>query len=123
MITIVNEFGRFKYNRLHMGMCTSGDIFQAKLDKLLGDIECVKTYIDDILVLIKNSFEKHIEQRIIIFVTLRAAVLKVHAPKLNLGLKDIHYLGYVITREGIKPDLKKVQGIKNLRRPYTITEV
>ena len=44
-----------------MGMYASVDIFQAKVDKLLGDIEGVKTYIGDILVLIKDSFEKHIE--------------------------------------------------------------
>ena len=43
-----------------MGMCASGDIFQSEVDKLLGDIEGVKTYIDDILVLGKDRFEKHI---------------------------------------------------------------
>ena len=57
MKTIVTEFGKFGYNRLPMGMCASGDIFQAKVDKLLGDIEGVKTYIDNILVLSKDSFE------------------------------------------------------------------
>ena len=59
----------------------------------------------------------------IILIRLRAAGLKVNAPNCSLGLKDILYLGYVITREGIKPDPKKLQGIMNLRRPYTITEV
>ena len=54
MTTIVTEFGKFRYNRLYMGMCASGDIFQAKVDKLLGDIEGVRTYIDDILVLRKG---------------------------------------------------------------------
>ena len=44
-----------------MGMCALGDIFQAKLDKLLGDIEGVKRYIDNILVLIKYIFSKHIK--------------------------------------------------------------
>ena len=43
-----------------MGMCASGDIFQAKVDELLGDTEGVKTYIYDILVLDKDSFESHI---------------------------------------------------------------
>ena len=56
MTTIVTEFRKFRYNRLPMGMCASGDIFQAKLDELLGDIEGVKKYIDDILVLSKDSF-------------------------------------------------------------------
>ena len=54
MTTIVTEFGKFRYNRLPMGMCASGDIFQVKLDKLSSDIKGVKTYIDDILVLGKG---------------------------------------------------------------------
>ena len=36
--TIVTEFGKLKYNRLPMGMYASGDIFQVKLDELLGGI-------------------------------------------------------------------------------------
>ena len=56
MTTIVTEFGKFEYNRLPMGMCASGDIFQAKVDELLGDFEGIKTYIDDILVLGKGIF-------------------------------------------------------------------
>ena len=56
MMTIVTEFGIFRYNRLPIGMCASGDILQAKGDELLGDIEGVKTYIYDILILRKNRF-------------------------------------------------------------------
>ena len=42
MPDIVTGFGKFRYNRLPMGMCASGDILQAKIDKLLGDIKDVK---------------------------------------------------------------------------------
>ena len=77
-----------------MGMCASRDIFQAKVYKLVGDIKGVKTYVYDILVLGKDSFEKNIDQMIIIFGRLRAAGLKVNAPKFSFGLKKIPYLGY-----------------------------
>ena len=70
-----------------MGMCASVDIFQAKVDKLLSDIEFVEMYIDDILVLSKDNFENHIYQLRIIFCRLRAAGLKFNAPKWILGLK------------------------------------
>ena len=60
MMTIVTEFGKFRYNRAPRGMCALGDIFQAKADDLLDDIEGVKTYIDDILVLRKEILFKHI---------------------------------------------------------------
>ena len=43
-----------------MGMCTLGDTFQYKLDDLLSDIKGVKLYINDILVLSKEIFSKHI---------------------------------------------------------------
>ena len=122
MKTINNEFGKFRYNRLPMGMCASVDIFQAKVDKILGDIEGVKMQIYDILVLSKDKFENNIDQIRIIFGRLRDAGLKVNAPKCSFGLKDIPYLGYLITREGIKPDPKKVKGIMDIGRPATNTE-
>ena len=95
-------------------MCTSVDIFQANADKLLGDIKGIKIYIDDILVLFKGGFKNHIEHLRIIFGRLCAAGLKVNALKCVFGLKEIIYLGCVITREGIKPGPKKVKGIMDL---------
>ena len=43
-----------------MRMCASGDIFKAKVDDLLSNIEGLKMCIDDILFLSKDSFEKYI---------------------------------------------------------------
>ena len=48
--------------------------------------------------------------------------MKVTAPKYSFWLKEIPYLGYIITREGIKPDPKKFQGIIDLGLPTTSTE-
>ena len=106
MTTIDTEFGKLKYDRLPMGMYASGDIFQAKVDEPLGDIEGIKMCINDILVLGKDIFKNHIDQMRITFGRLRAAGLKVNTPKCSFGLKDMHYLGYVITRKVIKPNPK-----------------
>ena len=123
MTTIVTKFGKFRYNRLHMGVCASGYTLQAKVYELLGDIKGLKTYIDDILVSIKDLFRKHIEQPRIILGRFSAAGLKVNALKFSFGLKEITYLGYVIKREGIKPEPNKVQGIIYIRKPDTTTKV
>ena len=45
--------------------------FQAKVNKILTDIERVKAYIDDILVLNKGTFEEHMYQLIICFSHIR----------------------------------------------------
>ena len=123
MTTIVTEFGKFRYNCLPMGMCVSGDIFQAKVNELLGDIDGVKAYIDDILVLCKGSFDDHMQQLRLCFSRIQQAGLKINAKKCSFGLKEIPYLGYIITREGIKPDSKKIQGIMDIERPKTTTDV
>ena len=90
MTTIVTEFVKFRYNRLPMGMCSLGDIFQDKVNKLLGDVEAVKTYIDDILVLSKESFYKHTEKLRIIYGKLNAKYLKLNALKCSFVLNYIH---------------------------------
>ena len=84
-MTIVTGFGRFRYNRLPMGMCASGYIFQAKVDKLIRNIEGVKMYIDDIIISSKDIFEKRIGQLIIIFGRLCDSGLKVNAHKCSFG--------------------------------------
>ena len=82
-----------------MGICPSSDIFQSKLYDLLGDIERIKTYIDNILVLGKGKFYQHIYQIIFIFVRICAAGLKVNAPKCSFVLNHITYL-YAILLHG-----------------------
>ena len=58
----------------------------------------------------------------IIFGRFRAEGLRVNAPKCSFGLNAIHYLGYVISQEGIKLDTKKVKGITDFGRPTTMNE-
>ena len=62
MTMIVTEFGKFRCNCLPVGMCALGYIFQAKVYKLLGNIEDVKTYIYVIFTLNKEFFVKHIKK-------------------------------------------------------------
>ena len=84
---IITEFGKFKYNHLPMGMCASEDIFQDKLVEMHADIEGVKTYIGDILVLIKERFSKHIEALRIIFGRFQISGLTLNASNFSFRLK------------------------------------
>ena len=102
-------------------MYNSGDIFQAKVDEMLGDIEFVKICINDILVLSKERIYKHIEQPMIIFGRLCAAGLNVNSTKCSVVLKEIPYLRYVIPWEGIKTDPNKLQGFIDTGRSTTMT--
>jgi hypothetical protein len=53
---------------------------------------------------------------------LRDAELKVNAAKLLFCAHEIEYLGYILTRDGIKPQPKKVQAILALNPPNNVKE-
>ena len=53
MKTIVTKFQKLIYNNIPIDMCSLVDTFKSKVDKLLSDIDGVKKYIDDMLILIK----------------------------------------------------------------------
>ena len=86
MEKISTEGGKFRYNFILMVMCASGYIFQVKVDKILSDTNGVKTYIDGILLLIKEIFSKHIENTIFIFSRVCTLVLKVNAPRYRFAV-------------------------------------
>ena len=121
--TIVTEFGKFRYTCLPMGMVISGDLFQSKMYDLIGDIKGVRIYIDNILCIGKSSFAEHIKQLEEIFCRFLKAGLKVNAAKCSFGLREIPYLGYIISVDSVKPDPKKIQGIMDLTKPQTAKEM
>jgi hypothetical protein len=49
--------------------------------------------------------------------------LKVNAAKSFFCTHEIEYLGYILTREGIKPQHKKVQAILMLNLPNSVKEL
>jgi hypothetical protein len=54
---------------------------------------------------------------------LHDAGLKLNATKSLFCAHEIEYLGYILTREGIEPQLKKVQAILALNLPKNVKEL
>ena len=84
LCTIVLPWGKYEYLRLPMGLCNSPDIFQEKMSELMSGLEFARAYIDDLLIVSNDSFEKHLEHMEIVFTRLAKAGLKVNATKLLL---------------------------------------
>ncbi len=121
--TIVFPWGIYRYKRLPMGVACSPDIFQAKMNGLFADLEWVLAYIDDLLVLTTDSFEDHLEKLDTVLQRLRDAGLQVNAAKSNFAAKEIEYLGYTLSREGISPQKSKVAAILALEPPTNVKQL
>ena len=107
LCTIVLPWGKYKYQRLPMGLKNSPDTFQEKMSELLSGLEYVRTYIDDLLAITSGSWEDHLDKLDIILTRLQEAGLKVNAPKSFFGRSELECLSYWITRDGIQPMQKE----------------
>jgi hypothetical protein len=106
-----------------MGYAGSADIFQAEMMDLMESLEYVRAYIDDLLVITRGTLEDHLEKLGEVLRRLREAGLKVNAAKSFFCTHEIEYLGYILTRGGIKPQQKKVQAILALNPPNNVKEL
>ena len=86
-------------------------------------LEFARAYLDNLLYHSKGRFIEHLEDVEKFLIHLQNANLKVNASKLSFGRTRIEYLGYVVTRNGIKPQPKKIEAILKVARPLTVKEV
>jgi hypothetical protein len=67
LCTTILPWGKYHYRRLPMGIKNSPDIFQAVINDLLGDLDFVQVYLDDILITSSGSFQDHLKKLKIVF--------------------------------------------------------
>ncbi len=123
MCTIIFPWGQYSHQRLPMGFARSADIFQAEMGNLMATLEYVRAYIDNLLVITKSSHDDHLDKLEQIFIRLWDAGLKVNAAKLVFCAQETEYLGYILTRGGIKPQPKTVQAILAFNPPSEVKEL
>jgi hypothetical protein len=114
MCTIIFPWRKYSYKRLTMGFGGSAGIFQAQIMDLMASLQFVQAYMDDLLIIMRRILDKHLQKMETVLTRLRDAGLKVYAAISLFCAHEIDYLGYIVTREGIKPQSKKVQAILTL---------
>ncbi len=90
-----------------MGFGGSANIFQAQIMDLMAFLKFVQAYMDDLLIITRQTLDKHLRKMETVLTRLRDAGLKGNATKTSFCGHEIEYLGYILTREGIKPQSKK----------------
>ncbi len=78
---------------------------------------------DDLLIITRGILDKHLQKMETVLTRLRDTGLKVNAAKSLFCAHEIKYLGYILTREEIKPQSKEVQAILALNQPNNVKEL
>jgi len=76
------------------------------------------------LCITRGTLEDHLVDKLEeVLKRLRDAGLKVNAAKSFFCAHEIKYLGYMLTRGGIKPQMKKVQAMLAIQPPTNVKEL
>ena len=79
-------------------------------------------FIDDILVYSKDAQEHEQHLRIVLQI-LRKKKLFAKLSKCDFWHKEVSFLGHIVSIEGIRVDLTKIEAIVNCKPPRNVTEV
>lgn len=116
--------GLFEFNVLPFGLTNSPSTFQRLMDLVLADLQwttCL-VYLDDIIVF-GRDFAEHLQRLDQVLSKLKMAHLKVKPAKCNFFSTKVHYLGHVISAEGVMADPEKVEAVRGWPTPKNQTEV
>ena len=121
------ELGLFEWRRMPFGLCNASATFQRTIARALHKIvnregSMVMAYIDDI-VIATETVEDHMVRLREVFECLREAGFKMRVAKCDFMKSKIKYLGGVVSAEGVKPDPKAVDKLRDMAIPRTKTEM
>ena len=97
-------------------MYLMNSVFMPELDKF------VVVFIDDILVYSKTKKE-HAEHLRIVLTRLREHQLYAKFSKCDFWLKEVQFLGHVLSAEGVAVDPSKVKDVLDWKPPATVHQV
>ena len=118
----VMPFGKYKFLQVPFGLAQAPAFFQHLMNKVLDNCPFAMTYLDDIIIFSDTEKEHlaHIEET---FKRLEATDLKMKRSKCNFFKKHIHYLGHLISADGIRPLKDKLDTICDMPAPHNSKEV
>ena len=123
MSTFMLPFGLYKYKRMAMGLSISPDVFQEKMAKLFSDVPWIKVYLDDLLIFSNGSYQDHLRKVDQALTRLKSKNLAVNALKSYWAVREVDYLGFRLTPEGVLPQAKKVEAIMGMKPPKNKREL
>jgi hypothetical protein len=114
--------GQYHWVTSPMGLLGCPASFQRLMETVLRNISNVLVYIDDVL-LHTATHEEHLQVLKKVFERLHQNHLKVNLGKCVFGNREVSYLSFMLTPEGIKPGRNKLQAIRDAQPPTNIKMV
>ena len=123
----VTPQGLYEFRVMPFGLTNAPAVFQRLMQQVISslnldsEVEFVSLYIDDILIF-SRTLEEHLVhlQRVIERVV--EVGLKLKPSKCKFVRKELEYLGHIVSQEGLKPNPRLVDAVRDFPKPTTVQE-
>ena len=104
------------FKRFPFGLSSSQDLFQSIMSEMFEDVEGVEVIVDDLLIWGESERQHDICLRRVLECA-KQKTLKLNRDTSQMKLTEISYIGHILSKEGVKPDPKKVDAITQMDTP------
>ena len=102
---------QFQFTVIPFGLSWAPSTFQQMTDLLTKDTnDFAAAYLDD-LIIFSDTWEHHLQHLTLILQQLRKANLTVKPQKCQFGMAECVYLGHIVGRGVVQPEISKVEAI------------
>ena len=119
---IITPYGKFCFNCLPFGISSAPELFQRRMSTTLDSLEGVVCLMDDILIYGKTR-EEHDKRVLATLERLQKRGITLNKEKCSFATDSVRFLGHIVEKEGVRADLEKVRGIRDLTEPRNLTEL
>ncbi|KAJ9536518.1 hypothetical protein OSB04_un000312 [Centaurea solstitialis] len=118
------RYGHYEFLVMSFGLTNAPAAFMDLMNRVCKPYldEFVIVFIDDILIYSKTA-EEHGEHLRKVLEMLKREQLYAKFSKCEFWLKEVQFLGHIVTQEGIKVDPAKIEAIKDWESPKSPSEV
>lgn len=122
VLTINTQRGLFRSTRLTFGIKSAPCIFQNIIDSILRDMKYTRPYLDDILIGGRTREECR-ENTMKVLRRLDEFNVKANRQKCKFLVPEIKYLGFSLSKRGIRPTKDKLDAVRNAPSPHDLTSL
>ena len=118
------RYGHYEFLVMPFGLTNAPAAFMDLMNRVFRPYldQFVMVFIDDILVYSRDE-QEHEQHLKIVLQTLREKKLYAKLSKWDFWLKEISFLGHIVSAEGIRVDPVKIEAVVNWKPPRSVTKV
>jgi len=122
--TLITRTGLYDWTVMPFGLRNATSTFNQTMSEVFKDLGSMflKVFVDDLNVH-SETWEEHIQHLDAVLCKLKEVNLKVNPSKCCFVAKTITFLGHVVSKEGIRPDPRKVEVVLHFPTPKNVTSV